>query len=301
MVGAYSLRTRSKHCDKFEIRLLQLEQTPFLQKFSGGKFELEPGEFVVFHKDSYMSFAPLRRLVPHLMNYSGRALVLDPDIFAVADIDDLLSQDMGGKAILCRKRMSHVGDKVSEVYATSVMLLDCAQLHHWQWHEEIEKLFAGKITFNRWFALLDEPPENIGPLADSWNDFDHLDADTKLLHMTALKTQPWRTGLAIDENRSRFWPVNLLKQLKRKILRQELRGLKHPDPAQEAYFFGLLKECVEDGEISQQFIRQQIRRRLLRPDTFELMRNLPASSRERTQGRLPAERIADVVNAKLSV
>jgi hypothetical protein len=301
MVGAYSLRARSKHCDKFEIRLLQLEHTPFLQKFSGRRFELEPGDFAVFDKDKYMSFAPLRRLVPHLMNYSGRALVLDPDIVAVADVYDLLSRDMGGKAILCRKRTARVGDKLSEVYATSVMLLDCAQLHHWQWHSEIEKLFAGEITFNRWFGLLDEPPENIGLFEDSWNDFDKLDADTKLVHMTELTTQPWRTGLRIDENQSKLWPVDLLKRLKRKIFRQELRGLKHPDPAQEAYFFNLLQECAEHGEISQQFIREQIRHRLLRPDTFKLMKNLPSASIERTQGRLPAERISDVMNAKLGV
>ena len=34
----------------------------------------------------------------------GRAAVIDPDIFAVGDVWELLSRDMGGKAILCRYR-----------------------------------------------------------------------------------------------------------------------------------------------------------------------------------------------------
>ena len=41
---------------------------------------------------------------PELMGYEGRALVIDPDILAVADVWELLSRDMQGAAIMCRQR-----------------------------------------------------------------------------------------------------------------------------------------------------------------------------------------------------
>ena len=89
------------------------------------------------------SFAPLRRLVPALLGFQGRALVIDPDIFAIGDVYELLSRDMGGRAILCRERPEpHEGRRW---YYSSVMLLDCNKLTHWQWEREIDELFTGQL------------------------------------------------------------------------------------------------------------------------------------------------------------
>ena len=41
---------------------------------------------------------------PELTGYRGRAVVMDPDIFAAGDIHELLTMDMQGKAIMCRTR-----------------------------------------------------------------------------------------------------------------------------------------------------------------------------------------------------
>ena len=51
----------------------------------------------IWRNDDLQSFTPLRFLPPQLMGYQGRAVVIDPDIFATGDIWELLSRDMAGK------------------------------------------------------------------------------------------------------------------------------------------------------------------------------------------------------------
>jgi hypothetical protein len=59
-------------------------------------------------------------------------------------------------------------------------------------------MFAGKLDYEDWIILANEPRENIGFLESEWNDFDRLTPRTKMLHNTRRITQPWKTGLPID-------------------------------------------------------------------------------------------------------
>src|SRR5215472_219380 len=127
LVGAYSLKSRSRNPDLFDVRLLRLEETPFLWNRHKQTFTWwEDSSPTVWLRNNMLSFCPLRRMVPQLLGYRGRALVLDPDIFAVGDVYKLLIRDMGGKAILCRaKKQWHGGRQMN---SSAVMLLDCARL-----------------------------------------------------------------------------------------------------------------------------------------------------------------------------
>jgi hypothetical protein len=49
---------------------------------------------------------------------------------------------------------------------------------------------------------------------------------------------------------------------------------RHPDPKQERFFFGLLRECVEKGIVSEEMLREEMRRNHVRHDAFELMERL---------------------------
>ena len=80
-------------------------------------------------------------MLPKLMGYRGRAVVMDPDIFALGDITALLERDMGGKAILCRKRSGPKG-AIDKCWASNVMLLDCAKLTHWDGKQGFRELFT---------------------------------------------------------------------------------------------------------------------------------------------------------------
>jgi hypothetical protein len=212
------------------------------------------------------SFTPLRFMPPKLMGYEGRAVVIDPDVFAVGDINELLSRDMEGKAVMGRRR-SHKEQKAWQI-ATSAMLLDCEKLRHWDAEKEFEELFHFKRDYKDWIVLRHEPPENVGVLEDEWNDFDRLTEKTKLLHTTKRRTQPWKTGLPIDYTNRVPW---IGKLLPRASIRWPGRYKAHPDPRQEAYFFALLKECVDTGQISRAALEREMKLNHVRHDALALI------------------------------
>ena len=44
-----------------------------------------------------------------------------------------------------------------------------------------------------------------------------------------------------------------------------------PDAKQVDFFFALLKEAIDNGAISEQFVADEVRRKHVRADTFELL------------------------------
>jgi hypothetical protein len=135
LVSEYSMRRNSAHNDKFDVRIIHQEEQDFFQQYEGQPY-LRGGIERRWLNNDLQSFTPLRFMPPELMGYSGRAVVIDPDVFAVGDIYDLLDRDMDGKAVMCRTRSG------PKEYATSVMLLDCAKLEDWQVEKQFAQLFS---------------------------------------------------------------------------------------------------------------------------------------------------------------
>ena len=276
LVSAHSLKSRSKSPHLFDVRLLRLEETPHLYKRHGQTFVVWDGdEPWVWRLHDLNSFGPLRRMVPALLGFQGRALVIDPDIFAIGDVHELLSRDMGGKAILCRQKSEWREGR--RLYSSAVMLLDCSKLTHWQWEREIDELFTGQLKLGPWLWLLDESPGLVGLLEEEWNHFDTLTEKTKLLHNTEVRTQPWKTGLPVDYNEyapESVW-VEALKRVARRVRSlgkdRTVRYQPHPDPRQEQLFFALLRECLDQGNITTRLLRKAIRKNYLRKDAFTLL------------------------------
>lgn len=283
-VAEYALKKRSKDPARFDVRIMYLNDFPQLVRREGMTYRRK-GRIATWHNRDLQSFSPLRFLPPQLMGYRGRALVIDPDIFAVADVLELLERDMNGKSILCR--YVEPGNGRNPFYATSVILLDCSKLVHWQWDKQIDEMFAHKWDYGDWISLGFEPKESIGLLEEEWNHFDILNEKTKLLHNTERLTQPWKTGLPVDFNLNySLVKSGFLKRLAKKWLRQMKLGrllnlnpeiqkyAKHPDSKQELFFFSLLREALEDGDISLRFLRSEIKKQHLRPDAFTLIRSV---------------------------
>src|SRR4051794_23029485 len=109
LVAGHSLKTRSTTPDAFDVRIIWAEDYPFIAARDGAAY-LREGRQVVWVEDDLQSFPPLRFDVPRLMGYQGRAVVMDPDIFAVGDIVELLRRDMNGYAVMA-KRMPPDGRK----------------------------------------------------------------------------------------------------------------------------------------------------------------------------------------------
>jgi hypothetical protein len=280
LVAAYAMRRGSRHANRFDVSIIHQRDHPFLARHEGDTY-LRAGARWRWRNDDLQSFTPLRFMPPELMGYQGRALVVDPDVFAVADVWELLSRDMDGKAILCR---THGGVKgaVRGAYASSVMLLDCKRLGHWRTEEQFEALFKGQRDYKTWMGLGYEDPATIGALEPPWNDFDRLAPDTRMLHNTRRMTQPWKTGLPVDfrpvEHFPPFPPFGWLMIARRKLFGEyALLGnyRRHPDPRQEALFFALLRECVEAGEMDETFLEDEMRQNHLRHDTLARMAAAP--------------------------
>ena len=290
LVAKHCLRRNSDHCERFAVELICLRDHPCLMRRQGSIYKRK-GIEVAWDNEDLQSFTPLRFLPPQLMAYEGRAVVIDPDIFALGDIYELLTMNMDGKAILCR-HIEGSGAKPS-YYASSVMLLDCAKLRHWRWEEAIDEMFAGKRDYRDWVSLYLEDPDMIGDLPEKWNSFDRLTKETKLLHNTGRLTQPWKTGLPIDFSTveklplaERYPPkwgiiprpwVDLAKRvLGRPGAAAGSNGqsdvyLPHPDRRQVELFFSMLSECLSQGEVSKDFITSEIEKGHVRRDAMDLL------------------------------
>jgi hypothetical protein len=150
LVAAHALRRNSRHAERFEVHILHYNDFPWLHAREGQPF-LRGVERRVWKRDDLQSFTPLRFMPPKLMGYAGRAVVIDPDCFAVTDIWDLLSRDMRGKALMCRIRPAL--KDLPAYRASSVMLLDNARLGHWDAERTFNELFAFKTDYLKWVKL----------------------------------------------------------------------------------------------------------------------------------------------------
>ena len=103
LVSKYSLQKNSAHADQFDVKLIELKNYPCMREREGELY-LRDGEMRPWLNNDLQSFTPLRFGPPELMNYSGRAVVIDPDVFAVGDVWELLNRDMNGAAIMCRPK-----------------------------------------------------------------------------------------------------------------------------------------------------------------------------------------------------
>lgn len=280
IVAAHALRRSSRHNDQFDVRIIDTRDHAFLAAYEGKEY-LRDGVKRIWLNDDLQSFTPLRFMPPELMGYQGRAVVIDPDIFAVADIWELLTRDMQGAAIMCRRRSGTKG-VVDRCFASSVMLLDCAKLRHWHCEKQFRSMFDFELDYHDWICLKSEPRETIDLFEEQWNDFDHLTADTKMLHTTRRKTQPWKTGLPVDwrpaERFRLFPPVGWLMRARRKMFGEYafLGNYKpHPDPHQEQLFFGLLRECLEAGTVTEEMLANEMAHNHVRHDALAVIERTP--------------------------
>ncbi|MEM9254132.1 MAG: hypothetical protein AAGA91_01715 [Pseudomonadota bacterium] len=276
LLSRFSLQTRSSHADKFDVRFIEVKNYPCMLQREGERYRRD-GEMRPWLNDDLQSFTPLRFAPPELMNYQGRAVIIDPDIFAIGDVWELLSKDMQGAAIMCRPKSGRKGRKGA--WASSVMLLDCAKLQHWQFEKNFGEMFEPvHRDYMDWVSLKLEDAGTISALEPEWNDFDTLTSNTKLLHNTKRKTQPWKTGLKIDyrpaDTFQLFPPRHWFRRARRALFGDyKFAGTyaSHPDPNQEIFFFDLLREALNAGAITEHLLQEEIDQGHLRSDAMALI------------------------------
>lgn len=275
LVSLHSMRRNSAHADKFDVKLIELKDHMDIFGQYEGRTYSRDGDSRPWMNEDLQSFTPLRFMPPELMGYEGRAVVVDPDVFAVGDVWELLSRDMHDKAVMCRTRGT------PPHFASSVMLLDCAKLRRWKLADDFDALFTRKREYKKWMNLGYEDPLTVGLIEPEWNDFDKLTPKTKMIHNTRRKTQPWKAGLPVDfipaENNP-LNPVMLLSRIRRKLFGEyALLGSyrEHPDERQTQLFFGYLRECLENGLVSEALVKEHMAANHVRHDAFEVIKRTP--------------------------
>ena len=277
IVSKYSFERFASNASAFEVRLVETNSYSYLKEHEG-KAYLRDGLKRLWLNEDLQSFTVLRFTPPEIMGYKGRSLVVDPDVFCISDVTELLNRDMKGAAILARNR---AGSK-EQVWASSVMLLDNPKLTHWQVERNFEEMFHFKRDYMKWITLQLEPEGSIGLLETYWNDFDKLTPETRMIHNTKRQTQPWKSGLPVDyrppETAGSFKPKNVYHRIRRALFGEYgMLGKyeRHPDLNQERLFFALLKECVEKGIVTESMVRNEMKHNHVRHDALELLKATP--------------------------
>ncbi len=140
---------------------------------------------------NYTEFSNYRWLIPAICNHQGRAIFLDSDMVCLSDIGELFDTDMRGCDMLAKAEAY----KGSKSWGMSNILFDCSKCHFdlEQIFREVEKGMFTNTDFHQMSPnFLAKHAYSIGPLDPQWNSFDHLDDQTKLIHYTNLRTQPWK-------------------------------------------------------------------------------------------------------------
>jgi hypothetical protein len=292
-ISAYSYQRNSRRPDSFDVRIVTLDDFPRL--LEQGQSILRGGHIRDWDPDDLQSFSPLRFAPPALMGFQGRALVTDPDCFGVGDVAELLERDMRGKAIWAKPRPGHNGDP--DYIASSVMLLDCAKLRHWDFELQLERLFGKSLDYVDWVQLKYEDRSTVGRLKPEWNSFDELNSKTKILHTTKRRTQPWKTGLPIDYTLRESGPFDVVRRLFNRHYH------RHPDRNQEAFVYALLAEMYDSGIVSEAELEREMQADHVRHDSLEMIDHYRGWLRQRRpidQPRRPRRRSSTALTAVLT-
>ncbi len=267
ILATFSIKQQTTHRTDVDVKTINVDELPIFRQFAGTTYK-RSGRDVTYDPADLQSFTLSRFMPPELNSYSGRAIVIDPDIFAVNSIDGLLDLDLKGRAIAaCGKK---------DAWDSSMMLMDCSKLRHWKIENILTNLREQTLDYADIMTLKTEDPTTILEVPRRWNSLDEIKDDTGLLHTTNRITQPWRTGLPVDFTR------NPLPKLFGIIPREPIHKLlgkipthyqPHPDSRVENWFIKLVQDAYKTGALTNTYIQAEIEAQHVRKDLLEIATN----------------------------
>lgn len=268
MVGAkvakFALQKHPKNPESFSVEIVEVEKIPAFQKFAGTEYLFgRDGSRRTYTLEDLQSFTLSRFMPPALMDYEGRAIGIDPDIFALSDVTELFSYDLKSHAVAaCKKK---------NAWDSSVMLMDNEKLTDWNIDHMLSQIATGKKSYMEIMTL---EGGDVLELPRLWNSLDVLSPETKMLHTTGRLTQPWKTGLPIDFTRNtlpKYFGIIPREPILRLFGKYPSRYQPHPDKNIEKFFFALLKEAIAAGALSREELKTSILEGNIRKDAFTLL------------------------------
>ena len=235
---------------KENIYFLDFEKNNLLKSMVGKKYK-RSGKIKYF-KNDLQSFTLLRFFAPQYNNYKDKIMVIDPDVFALKNINNIFNL-LDNYDLAC----TFVENKAR----TEVMIIN-AQKVKWKFEEIINQLFNLKLDYSDLMDLTFDKSIKIKKISNNYNSLDVINNKTVLLHTTNRITQPWKEGLEVDFeiHKSKFY---IFKQFIKKLIGKDydkkvisFRYLRHPDEQvikTVKYFFNFAKQIkiVNKSEINQ--------------------------------------------------
>jgi hypothetical protein len=146
-------------------------------------------------------FGFVRFCIPAMFDFQGRAIYMDADQLVLSDVRDLdesLDADHA-VALVQQPEGLFAGQPVEPRNETSVMVLDCEKLKPWDPDHLFENvvpnhatLRPGQVHYKDFMRLAWLDPAVLQPLDPRWNHYNIVRDDTKLVHFSHVREQPWK-------------------------------------------------------------------------------------------------------------
>jgi len=254
-VAKFALETRGRARERgVPVTIMNVSKMPLFGAFAGACFR-RGSRMPIYDPHELQSFTLSRFMPPELMGFSGRALVIDPDVFALADVGELFATDLADNAVAaCWGKYG---------WDSSVMLLDCARLTHWKISDILGALENLSSDYLDLIRLRTEP--KVLELPSEWNSHDKVGPETKMRHMTRVQTQPWKTGLPLDYLPTKSPP--LFGFIPRRLFVKPITHYQpHPEREVERVFMTLLTEALAASAVTEEDITDAIAHKFVRAD-----------------------------------
>jgi hypothetical protein len=132
----------------------------------------------------YTDFSNFRMAIPEVAGFRGLALYLDVDVIVLGDLSELWSAALS-RPVLAPLRAPDDPD-------TSLMLMDCGAFRHLQWWPSLSEMKTNGWRLREYVALLLQQ-DFFAPMPSAWYSVDGVgfSEETKVLHFSEMRTQPW--------------------------------------------------------------------------------------------------------------
>jgi len=146
-------------------------------------------------------FGFVRFTVPDLCGYCGTGIYMDADQLVLGDVAELAGQLQSPHAIGIVRNIegTFAGQPVAPRNETSVMVLDCARLRDWDPGTmfdvvvpNTEQPGPGQVRYKDFIRLAWVDPALIQSIDPRWNHYNMVRDDTRLIHFSHVREQPWK-------------------------------------------------------------------------------------------------------------
>ncbi len=171
-----------------------------IEKHTGAEVRIIPG-LQTQRRLGGTRFGFVRFLVPSLCDYQGTGIYMDADQLVLGDVAELAATLQPPHAIgIVRNIEGTFGGKpVEPRNETSVMVLDCARLTDWDPDKIFDQVVPndqeagpGQIRYKDFIRLGWVDEALIQAIDPRWNHYNMVREDTRLIHFSHVREQPWK-------------------------------------------------------------------------------------------------------------